>query len=81
MFFLGNAAGDLALTLGARGGIYIAGGVVPRFEGLFADSPFRARFENKGRFSAYTTAIPTYVVAPHDNPALLGAASVFQQIK
>lgn len=79
--FLGSAAGDLALTLGARGGIYIAGGVVPRFGSLFAESPFRTRFENKGRFSAYTTAIPTYVVAPHDNPALLGAASIFQQIK
>lgn len=78
--FLGNYAGDLALILGARGGIYIAGGVVPRFGPLFEASPFRARFENKGRFTAYNSAIPTFVVAPHDNPALLGAASVFQEI-
>lgn len=77
--FLGGCAGDLALTLGARGGIYIAGGIVPRFGALFAASPFRERFENKGRFAAYNAAIPTYVVAPHDNPALLGAASVFQE--
>lgn len=77
--FLGGVAGDLALILGARGGIYIAGGVVPRFGPLFAASPFRERFENKGRFRDYNAAIPTYVVAPHDNPALLGAASVFQE--
>lgn len=76
--FLGGVAGDLALLLGARGGIYIAGGVVPRFGSLFEASPFRERFEHKGRFRNYNAAIPTYVVAPHDNPALLGAASVFQ---
>lgn len=76
--FLGGFSGDLALTLGARGGIYIAGGVVPRFGALFAQSPFRDRFENKGRFRGYNATIPTYVVAPHDNPALIGAASVFQ---
>lgn len=75
--FLGGYAGDLALILGARGGIYIAGGVVPRFGALFAASPFRERFEHKGRFASFNAAIPTYVVAPHDNPALLGAASVF----
>lgn len=77
--FLGGVAGDLALTLGARGGIYIAGGIIPRFGPLFAASPFRARFEHKGRFQPYNAAIPTYVVAPHDNPALLGAASVFHE--
>lgn len=76
--FLGSVAGDVALLLGARGGVYIAGGVVPRFGELFAASPFRERFEHKGRFAVYNATIPTYVVAPHDNPALLGAASVFQ---
>lgn len=76
---LGSFAGDMALILGARGGVYIAGGVVPRFGKLFAQSPFRERFEYKGRFSAFNAAIPTYVVNPHENPALLGAASVFQQ--
>jgi glucokinase len=77
--FLGGFAGDLALVLGAHGGIYIAGGVVPRFGSLFDASPFRLRFENKGRFTQFNAAIPTYVVAPTDNPALLGAASVFQE--
>src|ERR1700732_5104766 len=48
---LGTMAGNLALTLGARGGIYIGGGIVPRLGRRFAQSPFRARFEAKGRFS------------------------------
>lgn len=74
----GTVAGDLALTLGAKGGVYIAGGVIPRFGQLFFDSPFRARFENKARFRDYVSRIPTYLVLPHDNPALLGAASVLK---
>jgi glucokinase len=59
---LGTVAGNLALTLGARGGVYIAGGIVPRLGRFFADSPFRARFEAKGRFEPYLGAIPTWVV-------------------
>lgn len=77
--FLGGFAGDTALLLGARGGVYIAGGVVPRLGDFFAESPFRTRFENKGRFAGYTAAIPTFVIAPHENPALIGAASVYGQ--
>jgi glucokinase len=70
---LGTVAGDLALTLGARSGVYIGGGIVPRLGAFFADSAFRRRFEDKGRFSAYLANIPTYVIdAPC--PALLGAA-------
>lgn len=74
---LGGFAGDVALILGARGGVYIAGGIIPRFMEFFLQSPFRERFENKGRFRDYTTSIPTYVVTPDENPALVGAASVF----
>lgn len=74
---LGSFAGDLALTLGARGGVYIAGGVVSRFESLLHESLFRSRFEDKGRFKGYNTAIPTYLMLPHKNPALLGAASLY----
>ena len=59
---LGTVAGNLALTLGARGGIYIAGGIVPKLGAAFAHSPFRARFEDKGRFRDYLAAIPTFVV-------------------
>jgi len=72
---LGTMAGNLALTLGARGGIYIGGGIVPRLGQRFAQSPFRARFEAKGRFSEYLAAIPTWVVI-HPLPAFLGCAAV-----
>ena len=72
---LGTMAGNLALTLGARGGIYIGGGIVPRLGQRFAESPFRARFEAKGRFGQYLAAIPTYVVT-HPLPAFLGCAAV-----
>jgi glucokinase len=72
---LGTMAGNLALTLGARGGIYIGGGIVPRLGQRFAQSAFRARFEAKGRFSGYLAAIPTYLVT-HPLPAFLGCAAV-----
>jgi glucokinase len=75
---LGTVAANLAVTLGAQGGIYIGGGVVPRLGGYFAESPFRARFERKGRFSAFTAQIPTWVItAPY--PALTGAAGILAQ--
>lgn len=72
---LGTVAGDLALTLGATGGVYIAGGIVPRFGAGFATSPFRKRFEDKGRMSPYTAAIPTFVVT-HKAPAMVGLANL-----
>jgi len=71
---LGSVAGNLALTLGARGGVYIGGGIVPRLGDRFAQSPFRARFEAKGRFSAYLQAIPVWVITSAQSPALMGAA-------
>lgn len=72
--FLGNVAGNLALTLGARGGVYIGGGIVPRLGDAFASSPFRASFEDKGRFRGYLEAIPVYVIHSEVSPALLGAS-------
>ncbi len=74
---LGTVAGNLALTLGARGGIYIAGGIVPRLGPAFAASGFRRRFEEKGRFSAYLAAIPTFVIT-HPHPAFLGLAHLLR---
>jgi glucokinase len=71
---LGAIAGDLALTIGARGGVYIAGGIVPRLGVRFVESGFRERFEAKGRFRPYMAAIPTYVVT-HPLPAFLGCAA------
>ncbi len=59
---LGTTAANLAVTLGATGGIYIGGTIVPRLAEYFDRSGFRARFEDKGRFSRYVAAIPTYVI-------------------
>jgi hypothetical protein len=50
---LGGFAGNLALTYGARGGVYIAGGIAPRMLDFLANSEFRRRFEKKGRLAAY----------------------------
>ena len=75
MFFavLGSSAGNLALTAGAMGGVFIAGGIAPRYIDLLRRSDFRARFLAKGRFADYTTNIGTYVIT-HEDPGLLGAA-------
>jgi glucokinase len=64
MFFamLGTVASDLAVTTGARGGVYVAGGIVPRVVTEIGKSEFRARFEAKGRYREYLAAIPTYVI-------------------
>jgi len=71
---LGAVAGDLALTLGARGGLFIGGGIVPRLGAWFDTSPFRARFEAKGRFQSYLAAIPVWVITSQQSPALAGAS-------
>jgi len=70
---LGHAAANLAVTLGARGGIYIGGGVIGRLGDYFAQSGFRAAFEAKGRFENYMKRIPTYVIRA-EQPALIGCA-------
>ncbi len=75
---LGTFAGDLALSFGAFGGIYIAGGIVPRLLPLIHRSDFRAQFENKGRFKDFNAQIPTYVVTAAQ-PGILGAAVTLQQ--
>jgi len=72
--FLGSVAGNLALTLGARGGVYIGGGIVPRLGTAFAGSLFRSRFEAKGRFNGYLAAIPTWLIVAPQPPALRGAS-------
>jgi glucokinase len=72
---LGTFAGNLALTFGATGGIYIAGGILLRFKKVFAASGFRARFEQKGRLSTYLQSIPTCLIV-HPQPALVGLATL-----
>ncbi|TFW17817.1 glucokinase [Massilia arenosa] len=75
---LGTVSSNLAVTLGAVGGIFIGGGIVPRMGEWFKTSPFRARFEAKGRFSGYVSAIPTYVIMA-ENPAFIGVASILSE--
>jgi glucokinase len=72
---LGGFAGNVALTYGARGGVYIAGGIAPRILDYLAASEFRRRFEQKGRFHAYLEAIPTQVIV-HPAATFLGLMSL-----
>jgi glucokinase len=72
--FLGGVAGNLALTLGARGGVFIGGGMAPRMIAEIERSSFRERFESKGRFRDYLQDIPTMVIDAAIPPALRGAA-------
>ncbi|GAA8414816.1 glucokinase [Helicobacter pylori] len=69
---LGTLAADVALTLGARGGVYLCGGIIPRFIDYFKTSPFRTRFETKGRMGAFLASIPVHVVLKK-TPGLDGA--------
>jgi glucokinase len=75
---LGSVAGNVALTLGATGGMYIGGGIVPRLGALFADSPFRERFEAKGRLHAYLARIPTFLIT-EQYPAFLGVSAILSE--
>lgn len=76
---LGTMAGNLVLTLGAVGGLYIGGGVVPQLGRLFATSHFRDRFEDKGRYADYLAAVPVYVI--HSPlPAFVGLAHSFNEV-
>ncbi len=63
---LGTVAGNLALTLGAKGGIYIAGGILPQMPDYFVASGFRARFEDKGRLRKYLEPVPAYLIVDDD---------------
>jgi glucokinase len=74
---LGTVAGNLALTIGALGGIYIAGGIVPKLGNRFAQSQFRQRFEEKGRLQPYLARIPTFVIA-HPFPAFVGLSKMLR---
>ncbi len=75
--FLGTVAGDLALTLGARGGAYVSGGIAPRLADFLDRSAFRRRFEEKGPQRGYLASIPCHLVT-HPLPAFLGLAALIQ---
>ncbi len=75
---LGGVAGDLALTFGARGGLFIGGGICPRFPDYLAASAFRARFEAKGRFADWLRPVPAWIIT-HPDAAMLGLAALAGQ--
>jgi glucokinase len=77
---LGSVAGDLALTLGSRGGMYIGGGIIPRLGDWIDRSTFRERFVAKGRFREYLDAIPTWLIHAETSPALIGAARALDEL-
>ena len=70
---LGQVAGDVALTLGAVDGVYIAGGIAKRYPELLEKSRFRSAFEGKGRRRALMEQTATRLIT-YDQPGLLGAA-------
>jgi glucokinase len=76
----GAAAGDIALAHGALGGVYLAGGIAQKIEPFLLTSPFRARFESKGRLSAYVQQIPTKLILSQD-AAMLGAAGALRHAR
>jgi len=76
---LGQVAGDLALTLGAWDGVYIAGGIAKRYPEALAESRFRSAFESKGRHGHILERVPTFLIS-HDQPGLLGASYIAQKL-
>jgi glucokinase len=80
VLILGSTAGDIALGLGARGGVYVTGGVAQKLADRIAGDGFRKRFEAKGRFHGYMRAIPTWLITdPYT--ALIGSAAVLAQME
>jgi len=77
---MGSVAGDLALTFGARGGVFISGGIAPKVADRLVASAFRERFEAKGRLTGYMEQIPTSLVL-HPYPAIVGAARELEQME
>lgn len=75
---LGSFCGNIALTVGARSGVYIGGGIVPRLGDYFFQSRFREKFEAKGRFQNYLQQIPTALITD-TLVALSGAAFAIEQ--
>ncbi len=76
---LGTFAGNIVLTLGARGGVYIGGGIVPRLGEVFFTSSFRRRFEEKGRFQSYLAPVPAYLIMA-DHPAFVGLQHLLDRV-
>jgi glucokinase len=76
---LGTVAGNVALMFGARGGVFIAGGIAPRMTHFIAGSEFRSRFENKGRFRSYLQSVPTSIII-HPAATFIGLRTVAHSV-
>lgn len=76
---LGTAAGNFALATGARGGVYLAGGILPRIRSLFLASHFRARFDDRGPLTSFNKQIPTFLLDVPE-PGLVGAIKRAQRL-
>ena len=76
--WLGRVAGNLALTAGARGGVYLAGGIVPRWGRHFDSASFRRAFEDKPPYSGWLREIPSLIVT-HPQPGLIGLAALAER--
>jgi glucokinase len=72
--WLGRFAGDVGLMFGARGGVYLGGGIAPKILGALTTGAFRTAFQSKGRMSSYLTSMPVYVITAED-AGLRGAAA------
>ncbi len=77
---LGDVAGNFALSFGAQGGVFIAGGIVPHIRDYLYHSQFRVRFEAKGRMQHYIEDIPVYLILC-DDPAFIGLRSLALQLQ
>ncbi len=75
---LGTVAGNLVLTFGARGGLYVGGGILPKWGQFLEQSPFRERFIAKGRYARYLQSIPGYLITAN-HPTLQGVAQILCQ--
>ncbi len=75
--WLGRFAGDVALFFGAKGGVYIGGGIAPRILDALAAGSFRRAFEAKGRLSDFLAPVPVYVILAGD-AGLKGAAAALK---
>lgn len=73
---LGSFVGDLVLLYGARGGVYLAGGILPQIQPFLLQSTFTERFFNKGVMNAYLQQIPVRLIE-HGQLGVMGAAGWF----
>ena len=75
---LGSFAGDVALMVGAQGGVYLGGGLVEHLSPMLEETPFRQRFEEKGRLADFVRALPTFIITGR-LAALVGAAACLEK--